>query len=293
MTRLSRRGARPSAPVPGGWAGDVLAVAAGVAARLAARSGVQVRHGLRPGDRADLGRRAPILGMFPPRIWHAMRARRRSLAAGGTYRGTYRTRYCSVSAARRVSPLPGVPGSGRIVPPTGSRVPSKNIDSIRTWSWNHSRCRRFGVAAAAWACRCGAQCPDTCSPNDAATRGDPQPLGDAAAAGHVGLQAVDGAGRAHPPEVVQVVAVLPGGDVGGDGVADLAQAVEVVGGDGFLEPAHVRGRPRRVMTRIACLRRVAAVGVDEQLDVVADDVAGLRASGPGRGRCWSPMTRRS
>jgi hypothetical protein len=32
-------------------------------------------------DRADLGRRAPLIGLFPLRIWRALR-RRRSAAAG-------------------------------------------------------------------------------------------------------------------------------------------------------------------------------------------------------------------
>src|SRR5450759_4729195 len=93
---------------------------------------------------------------------------------------------------------------------------------------------------------------------------DPHPFGDAAAAGDVGLQAVDRAGRAHPAEVVQVVAVFAGGYVGCDCVADLAEPVEVVGGDGFLEPPHVQvsggaGDADRL------LAVVAAVGVDEQL----------------------------
>ena len=46
-----------------------------------------------------------------------------------------------------------------------------------------------------------------------AQRADPHETGDTAAAGHVGLEAVDCAGVEHAPEVRQVVAVLAGGDV--------------------------------------------------------------------------------
>ena len=69
-----------------------------------------------------------------------------------------------------------------------------------------------------------------------------------------------------------------GGDVGGHGVAHPAQPVEVVGGDRLLEPAHVAvgggcHEPHRL------LGGVAAVGVDEQLGVGADDGAGLGDAG--------------
>ncbi len=67
----------------------------------------------------------------------------------------------------------------------------------------------------------------------------PQPFGDLAAAGGIGLQAVDRADGAHAAEVEQVVAVLAGGDVRCHSVAETPEAVDVVGGDGFLEPAHV------------------------------------------------------
>ena len=110
---------------------------------------------------------------------------------------------------------------------------------MRTWSWNHSRWRKFGVAAATGACRCGRAVPGDSQVVRGGDGRDAQPSVIPAAAGRVGLQAVDRAGRAHPPEVGEVVAVLAGGDVGGDRVADLAQPVEVVGGDRLLEPADV------------------------------------------------------
>jgi hypothetical protein len=99
--------------------------------------------------------------------------------------------------------------------------------------------------------------------------GDALPLGDAAAAGDVGLQAVDRLGVHHPGEVDQVVPVLARGDVGRHLVADLAQPVEVVGADRLLEPGHVlvrqrTGDPHRL------LAAVAAVGVHVQLGVGAD-----------------------
>ena len=45
---------------------------------------------------------------------------------------SYWIRWGSASAVRSVSPRPGTPGSGRMTPPAGSSVPSKNSDSIRT-----------------------------------------------------------------------------------------------------------------------------------------------------------------
>ena len=53
--------------------------------------------------------------------------------------------------------------------------------------------------------------------------GDPQPFGNATAPGHIGLQAVHRLRRAHPAEVVQVIAVFPRGDVRQDGSTDLPQ----------------------------------------------------------------------
>jgi len=100
-----------------------------------------------------------------------------------------------------------------------------------------------------------------------------QPHGDAAAAGHVGLKAVDGSGGRHPSEVRQVVAVLTGRDVRGDGIAHLVQPAEVVGGDGFLEPddaevCHDRGYAHGLFAGVATVR------VDVQLRRVAHGAAG-------------------
>jgi len=104
--------------------------------------------------------------------------------------------------------------------------------------------------------------------------GGPQPLGDAAAAGHVDLEAVHGAGLAHPAEVGQVGAVLTGGDVGIDGIAHLAQSDQVVGGDGLFEPPNVQVL-RRSHHPDGLLATVATVGVDEELDALPDDLPGL------------------
>src|SRR5699024_3486454 len=62
------------------------------------------------------------------------------------------TRYASASSRSRI-PCPASSRDGVICPPTGSSVPCRRACSIRTWSWNHSTCRRFGVAAATGACR--------------------------------------------------------------------------------------------------------------------------------------------
>src|SRR5579859_7995823 len=67
-------------------------------------------------------------------------------------------------------------------------------------------------------------------------RGGALPLGDAAAAGDVDLQAVDRLRVDHPGEIDQVVPVLACSDIGGHLVANLAQPVEVVGTNRFLEP---------------------------------------------------------
>ena len=69
---------------------------------------------------------------------------------------------------------------------------------------------------------------------------DPQPFGDAPAAGHVGLQAVDCTASAHPAEVGQVIAVLTGGDIRRDGVPDLTQAIQIIRSDWFLEPPDIQ-----------------------------------------------------
>ena len=72
----------------------------------------------------------------------------------------------------------------------------------------------------------------------------PQEAGDPAAAGRVGLEDVDGAGLEHPPEIEEVVAVLARGDVhaGRGPVAEQPEALEVVGRDRLLEPAHASVR---------------------------------------------------
>ena len=110
-------------------------------------------------------------------------------------------------------------------------------------------------------------------------RGGAQPLGDPAAAGDVDLQAVNGPRVDHAGEIDQVVPVLARGDIRGDLVPDLAQPVQVVGADRFLEPGHVlvrhrAGHPHRL------LAAVAAVGVDVQFGVGADHAA--REGDPGQ-----------
>ena len=73
-------------------------------------------------------------------------------------------------------------------------------------------------------------------------------------------------------EVGQLVAVLAGGDrhPAGRPVAQQPQALEVVGGDRLLEPAHVRLAAEALGELERLLARVGAVRVDEQLGVRAD-----------------------
>ena len=53
-------------------------------------------------------------------------------------------------------PWPGRDRSGRIAPFFGTGVPSKNILSMRTWSWNHSTWRSRGAAQQTGRCKAGA-----------------------------------------------------------------------------------------------------------------------------------------
>ena len=82
-------------------------------------------------------------------------------------------------------------------------------------------------------------------------------------------------GLEHPAEVEQVVAVLAGGDVhaGRGAVAEQPQAVEVVGGDRLLEPGHAQ-LGESLGHGQGLLAAVGAVGVDEQLGVGPDRLAG-------------------
>ncbi len=119
---------------------------------------------------------------------------------------------------------------------------------------------------------------------------DAQQLGDPSAPGHVGLEHVDGAGLEHPAEVERVIPVLAGGDrhAGGSVVAHGVQALEVLGADRLLEPAHVRlaAEPLGELERL--FARVGAVGVDEQLGVRPDRLARLAHPLAGRPAARSP-----
>ncbi len=68
-------------------------------------------------------------------------------------------------------------------------------------------------------------------------------------------------------EVLQGVAVLAGGDrhAGGRAVAQQAQAGEIIGGDGLLEPRHAALPREAPGEREGELALVGAVGIDEQL----------------------------
>ena len=117
-------------------------------------------------------------------------------------------------------------------------------------------------------------------------RGHTQPLGESPAPGDVGLQAVDGARRAHALEVGDVEAILAGSHVAAHALAHNPQAVEVVGRDGLLQPRDAE-RLEPLGQAHGLLGRVGAVGVHVELGFVADgapsdtnplDVAALAAS---------------
>lgn len=116
-----------------------------------------------------------------------------------------------------------------------------------------------------------------------------QQAGDAAAPGHVRLQAVDAPAGDQVAEVRQDVAVLPGGDVQASRppVAQQAQAVEVVGAHGFLEPPHVPPVTEPLGPRQRLFAGQRPIGVAEQPRLVADGLAdGVEAGrvllGPAR-----------
>ncbi len=106
--------------------------------------------------------------------------------------------------------------------------------------------------------------------------GDGEEAGDAAAAGGVGLEDVDGLGVEHGAEVEAAPAVLAGGDVhaGGPLVAKEVEAREVVGADGLFEPGDAELGMEAVGEAEGLLFGVGAVGIDEQLGLVADGFAG-------------------
>src|SRR5438309_11093882 len=104
-------------------------------------------------------------------------------------------------------------------------------------------------------------------------RGHPQPLGDPGAASGVRLENIDGTGAEHGPEVTEVVAVLTGGDVEGQGLAENPEAVEVVGAHRLLEPRHPELAGELETEAVGEGAVVGAVGVDVHLDAVADGAA--------------------
>jgi hypothetical protein len=83
------------------------------------------------------------------------------------------------------------------------------------------------------------------------------------------------------------MAVLTGGHVGPYGVADLAKTLEVVGGHRLLQPADVEVG-RGFHDADGLLARVTAVGVDVEVDVVADDRARLAHPGQVPGGLGAP-----
>ena len=213
--------------------------------------------------------------------WHA--------TAVGRFLSRRPVRYFSARSARRVRPWPGAVGSGR------ARRRSGRGCRRRT----SSRCGRgrgttpggagSGSAAATWACRCGRAVPGDLQAVGGGDGGGAQPVGDAAAAGGVGLQAVHGAGCAHAAEVGEVVAVLAGGDVG----------VRRRRGPG----AGRRGRRRRPAPRTSARRRSSSGRASPGPPACAcsrrwrrrrarrrrrSTVAGLRDPVAGRGRCAVP-----
>ena len=77
-------------------------------------------------------------------------------------------------------------------------------------------------------------------------RGGAKKAGDPEAAGRVRLKDIHCARLEHPAEVPRVVAVLAGADLqpGGGAIAQQAQSLEIVRGDGLLESAHTFERER-------------------------------------------------
>src|SRR3954454_453138 len=114
--------------------------------------------------------------------------------------------------------------------------------------------------------------------------------GDAATAGGVRLQYVDGSGRNHLIKVHELVAVLAGRDLHRRrrAVAKQAQTFEIVRRHRLLEPADAGCRKDfRLLQRE--LPRIRAVGVDEKLGVAADRIARGGATFAVRARIASDL----
>lgn len=102
--------------------------------------------------------------------------------------------------------------------------------------------------------------------------GDFEEAGVSAAAGGVGLQAIDRAGGEHSAEIFGGVAIFAGGDVhaGWAAVAHQAQAFQIIRGAGFFEPGDVEFIGEELRHRQGLFAGVAAVGIDEEFGAVAD-----------------------
>ena len=166
----------------------------------------------------------------------------------------------SASAVLSSMPVAGPAGVGASTPSRGSEQRRRRAAARCGRGRGSTRGGAAGRSrSAAWACSCGAQCSRERHLVASAERVDREQLGDPAAAGDVGLQDVDGAGGEHPLEVGGVVAVLAGRDLhpGRGAVAQQPQALEIVGGDRLLEPAHAACSANRSARAAApaCARR--------------------------------------
>ena len=107
--------------------------------------------------------------------------------------------------------------------------------------------------------------------------GGPQKTGNAAAAGGIGLQDIDGARFKHGAKVIGGIAIFAGSDdhAGGAAISQQSKACKIIARYRFFEPTDAQltidfGEFQRLFARIC------AVGVDHQLRVPDDGGSGLR-----------------
>src|ERR1041385_965251 len=107
-----------------------------------------------------------------------------------------------------------------------------------------------------------------------AERGGLQETSEPATARRIGLQDVDRAGFEHAAEIIDVIAVLAGGNFhsGRGAFANKSQPLEIVRGNWFLEPGDVE-LGERAGLRERLFARIGAIRIDEKIDIVADRIA--------------------
>src|ERR1017187_6783244 len=97
-----------------------------------------------------------------------------------------------------------------------------------------------------------------------------EPLCDAGATANVRLQDVNRPAREHRAEVFEVISVFSSGDFERKRVTQCSQAVEIIGRHGLFEPRDTEFLCVKIPQPQRMLPAIGAVGINEQLRIVAD-----------------------